>query len=100
MDFRQRIWMIIIIPIFLATGIDAIRIGWRILKHNEDAYAPVTRIKIWFIKRFEGNKKAEEYQKKLKQDKKSMKDRGYYGIVGGIFYLAISGFFLFLLITQ
>jgi hypothetical protein len=100
MDLHQRIWAIILIPTFIIAGIDGIKSGWKILKYNEDSYNLAVRIRLWMLKQFSEVKNFKEYQKYLQQDKKYMKDRGFYGLVGGALYLAGSVFFIFLLFEQ
>ena len=97
MDLHQRIWAIILIPTFIIAGIDGIKSGWKILKYNEDSYNLAVRIRLWILKQFSESKKLKAYQKYLQQDKTYMKDRGFYGLVGGALYLAGSVFFIFLL---
>ncbi len=98
MDLHQRIWAIILIPTFIIAGIAEIKSGWKILKYNEDSYNLAVRIRLWMLKQFSEGKKFKEYQKYLKQDKIYMKDRGFYGLVGGTLYLAGSIFFILLLL--
>jgi len=98
MDLHQRIWAIILIPTFIIAGIDGIKSGWKILKYNEDSYNLAVRIRLWMLKQFSGSNKSKEYQKYLQQDKTYMKDRGFYGLVGGTLFLAGSIFFIFLLL--
>jgi hypothetical protein len=98
MDLYQKAWMIILIPIFLLYGFVEIRRGWKIIKYKEDSYNLAIQIRIWLIKQFTGNKKSKDYEKYLKQDKTYLTIKGSYSFVGGIISLAVSIFWLYLLI--
>lgn len=98
MDSYQQTWMIILIPLFIVYGIIEMRRGWKIIIFKEDSYNVAVQIRIWLLKQFAGDKKLKDYQRYLKQNKTYMQERGFYSFVGSTISLAISIFWLYLLI--